>query len=79
MKKVLDLLRESTLFHMETSISNPPYLYLSFLLFMFDIATIANEHFWHVHGEVLRRNAPLAKSSRLSERGSLVNVQQGAG
>ena len=69
-KKVLDLLRDSTPFQMAGLVSNLPYLCLSFLLFVLDIAITADEHFWHVHGEVLRRIAAPAKSFGSFEGGS---------
>ena len=60
-KKVLDLLWDSTPFQMAASVSNLPYLCLLFLLFVLDITIDKDEHFWHMHGEVLRCTIALAK------------------
>ena len=44
-KKVLDLFKDSTPFQMAASVSNLPYLRLSFLFFVLDIAIVTNEPF----------------------------------
>ena len=64
-KKVQDILRHSTSFQMATLV----ILCLSFMcasMFMFVfflIATISDEHLWHLHGEVLRRLVAPAQPS----------------
>ena len=52
-KKVQDLLRDSTPFQMETLVSILLYFCWSFLFFVLDTTTAADEHFWCLYGEVL--------------------------
>ena len=64
---------------MAVSVNNLPCLCLSYLPFVLDIATTIDEHFWHMHGEVLRCMEIPTKSSGSFEEESPRNVQQGAG
>ena len=76
-KKVYDLLRDSTPFQMAALVSIHLYLCCSLPLFVFDIATIVDEHFLHLYGKVLQHMATPTKSTVSFEGKSLGDVQEG--
>ena len=76
-KKVQDLLRDSTPFQMTTSVSL--CLYFMFSSFFFLLKTIIlDEHFRHLHGEILQRLTTPAQLPISHKGGCSGDVKQGS-